>query len=234
MAVPRMAWSIPNDTNLRSLRLSQDCRMARRRMGRVRVPPTTCWVIARKSTQTSTEPERILTLGAPPAMKKRQVMEYTNKNNKIQMIQGRISGDAPWRQAVNKGPVFPSVSVCLCVCLYLALSRHETPWSCACMFQPNTSPLLLCSTYHSSGVFPVDSGNPGSSLGSQPTPASDAWYKSSKTFWLEGSKLSKPAFTSVNTRELGQKHQWHVRSVGVIHGDTPPNEANDVVGEGMV
>ena len=48
---------------------SQDWRMARRRMGRVRVPPTTCCDMARKSTQTSTEPERILTLGAPPGRK---------------------------------------------------------------------------------------------------------------------------------------------------------------------
>lgn len=130
-----MAWSIPSDTNLRSLRQSQDCRTARRRMGRVRVPPTTCWVMARKSTQTSTEPERILTLGAPPAMKKRQVMEYTSKNNKIQIIEGRISGDAPWHQAVNKGPVFPSVSICVFVSVSPSPAMRHPEAALACFSQ---------------------------------------------------------------------------------------------------
>lgn len=54
---------------------SQDCLTGRRRIGLVRPPPTTCWVIAQKSTHTSTVPDWILTLEAPPAFESKWISE---------------------------------------------------------------------------------------------------------------------------------------------------------------
>ena len=153
------------------------------------------------------------------------------------ICQVMISGDAPWRQAGNKGLGFPSVSVCLFVSLSTDMRDAEarlaffsqTQVHCFCA-QANIQ--AVCFQWFPSMSTPVLRWK-------NPTPASDAWYKSSKTFWLEGSKLSKPAFTSVNNVNTGELARMDpngmcARSVGVIHGDTPPNsEANDLVGEGM-
>ena len=121
--------------------------------------------------------------------------------------------------SVNKDPIFPSVSVCV---LPRAMRHTEAPLACfsqtqvhCCCAQPTIQ--SVCFQCIPSTLV----------LRSKPTPASDAWYKSSKTFWLEGSKLSKPALTSAKTPESG-------RSTNVCNGDIPPNSANDVVGEGLV
>ena len=145
-----------------------------------------------------------------------------------------ISGDAPWRQAGNKGLSFPSVSICLFVSLSTDMRDAEarlaffsqTKVHCFCA-QPTIQ--AVCFQWFPSMSTPVLRWK-------NPAPASDAWYKSSKTFWLEGSKLSKPAFTSANNVNAGELARMDpngmcARSVDVTQG--PPNsEANDLVGEG--